>query len=308
MITVLSGGTGGPKLLLGLIRVVPQEEITVIVNTAEDEWLPHGYLSPDIDTVLYTLSGRINEETWHGRRGDTFAGHEELLRLGGDEILRIGDRDRALHIVRGKWMKEGATLTETAERLRRSLGVKARVLPMSNDPVETVIQTTQGEMDLHTYLIRERGRPEVLKVSFRGIEAAGAPPEALAAVEEADWILYGPSNPVSSLRPILSVRELGRTLRNRRSHGIAVSPIVGRRPVSGPADRFMRALGHSVDPYHVALLYREFVSRFVIDASDEGEKKKIEALRMRCRSTEIVMKGPREREGLARFLIEWMGV
>ncbi len=307
MIAVLSGGTGTPKFLQGLMAVLDHEEITVIVNTAEDQWLPHGFLSPDIDTVLYTLSGRVEEGTWYGVRGDTFHTHQALLDLGGEEILRIGDRDRAVHIHRGALMKQGRRLSEVVEEHRRAFGVRAGVFPMTDDRVETVIATPVGEMDLHRYLIVHKGALEVKGIKFRGLEEARGCPGAVEAVERADGIIIGPSNPVSSILPIVSIRELKKALQQRRDRTIAISPLINRAPVSGPADRFMEARGISPDSAGVATVYKGLISGLIVDERDR-DWERARALGINCYRTDTIMKGLEEKKALARFALRTLGV
>jgi LPPG:FO 2-phospho-L-lactate transferase len=303
MIVVLSGGTGTPKLLQGLKEAVAQEELAVIVNTAEDEWLPHGYFSPDIDTVLYTLSDQINEETWYGVKGDSFTTHQVLLNLGYDELLKIGDRDRASHILRGWLMRRGMSLSKAVDFQRKAMGIRAKVYPMSDDKVRTVIVTSKGSMSLHEYLIRHSAL-NVKEVLFEGIEKAEALPDAILAIRRADGIIIGPSNPISSILPIVSLRGIREAIKEMRQRCIAVSPIIGEKPVSGPADRFMAAKGFEISFRGVAELYREFVSKFVIDSSDSAEP--VKELGMKCYKTNILMKTMNDKKALAEFVLDML--
>ncbi|RMF90050.1 MAG: 2-phospho-L-lactate transferase [Methanobacteriota archaeon] len=301
MITLLSGGTGTPKLLQGLARVVAEEDISVIVNTAEDEWLPHGYLSPDVDTVVYTLAGMVDDATWHGRRDDTYHGHEELRRLGSGEYLRIGDLDRALHIWRGEQMKAGMRLSEVTGEHCQRLGVKARVIPMSDAPVETVIETAAGEMGLHEFWVKNRGRPEVTGIRFKGLDVAVACEEAVDAVKGAERIIIGPSNPVTSIHPIVSIGEIGEALRKNRDRIVAVSPIVGGSAFSGPAEKLMKAFGIEVSAAGVADHYSPFVSSLVVDSSEKIAGRVGD---VRIIKTNTYLDSLERREALARFLLE----
>ncbi len=299
-VTLLSGGTGTPKLLQGFMQLLPQEEIAVVVNTAEDTWLPHGYLSPDIDTVLYTLAGLVNEETWYGLRGDTFATHEQLQRLGFDEFMNIGDLDRATHIMRGELLRQGLTLEQVTRRLCEAFGIKASVLPMTNQELRSVIVTSQGEMDLHEFLIKHRAEPDVLGVRFEG--RAEACEASVAAIKEADFVVIGPSNPVTSIMPILSMKEIRASLERRRESVVAVSPIVGNMPVSGPADKFLRAFGVEPTPRGVACLYRDVAAHMVVDESEA----ELHADGVEVHRTGILMRTPGDKRRLAEFLIKLM--
>jgi LPPG:FO 2-phospho-L-lactate transferase len=300
MITILSGGTGTPKLLQGFMQLLKQEEIAVIVNTAEDIWLPHGYLSPDIDTVIYTLAGIVNEETWYGIRGDSFVTHRRLLELGFDEFMNIGDLDRATHIFRGELLKRGLSLEEATKKLCTALGVKAKVLPMSNQRLSTVVVTSRGEMNLHEYLIKHRSEPEIKQVRFEG---EAEPCEAcVSAIEEAEFVVIGPSNPVTSILPILSLEKLKQAVASRRESVVAVSPIVGGKPVSGPADKFLKATGIEPTSRGVAQFYSDVAANFVVDKSDE--KFVVEGVNIY--KTNTIMKTLEDKKALARFLLEIM--
>ncbi len=296
MIAVLSGGTGTPKLLQGLKEVVDPEDITVIVNTAEDMWLPHGYFSPDIDTVMYTLSGQINEETWYGIKGDTFKTHKRLLETGHKEILNIGDRDRETHIRRGKLLKEGKSLSEAVDIQRRALGIHAKVLPMSDDEVQTVIVTPLGKVNLHEFLIEHRGKTEVEDIYFDNIENARAGREVMDAIKQADRIIIGPSNPVSSILPIISLDGI----EIDKNKSIAISPIIGGKPLSGPADRFMQAVGYAPDSRSVAMIYKGLINTLVVDnLENDFDIEDIQIIK-----TNTIMRNIADKKALARFVLE----
>jgi len=298
LIVLFSGGTGTPKLLQGLIELVPQEEISVVVNTAEDCWLPHGYFSPDVDTVLYTLSGLIDDEVWHGIKGDTFFTHRQLLALGHDEVLNIGDRDRATHIYRGALMRRGLRLSETIEILRKTLGVRGRVYPMSDDPVETVISTPEKDMGLHEFWVEKKGSPTVTGITIRDAEKATPTPGVVDAILSADGIIIGPSNPVSSILPIISIPPIRKALKARKNR-VAVSPVIGRKPVSGPADKFMKALGFEPTSRGTAELYEGLVDHFVVDIRDEElYLEETEVYR-----TDTIMNNLEKKRALAEFLL-----
>ncbi|NOZ58367.1 MAG: 2-phospho-L-lactate transferase [Euryarchaeota archaeon] len=297
MITLLSGGTGTPKLLQGFMQLLPQREIAVVVNTAEDVWLPHGHLSPDVDTVVYTLAELINEETWYGIQGDTFATHEQLLRLGFEEFMNIGDLDRATHIVRGELLRRGLTLEEATRRISRALGVQARVLPMTNGEVRSVIRTDLGEMNLHEFLIKHGSAPEVLEVKLVG---EARPCEGcISALEEAEFVVIGPSNPVTSIMPILSLEGVREVLADRRESVVAVSPLVGGKPVSGPADKFLRAVGIEPTPRGIAEFYADVAGHFVIDLRDE----QFSVGGVKVHRTGIIMKTREDKRRLAEFIM-----
>jgi LPPG:FO 2-phospho-L-lactate transferase len=301
MLVVLSGGTGTPKFLQGLKENIKPKEITVIANTAEDKWLPHGYFCPDIDAIIYTLADIIDEDKWYGIKGDTFNVHEKLLDLGYDEFLNIGDMDRATHILRGWLMKNGMSLSKTVDYLRTKYRVKAKIYPMSNDRVETVVVTPQGKMNLHQYLVKNKGKPKVEDIFLDGIEEANALKDAVKAIKKAKGIIIGPSNPISSILPIISLNEIKKVLIEKKEKCLAISPIIGKKPISGPAGRFMRTKGLEVSPHGVAEFYKDIIAHFVIHPSDS--KKNIERLGIKCYQTNIIMKNLADKKALAKFVL-----
>jgi LPPG:FO 2-phospho-L-lactate transferase len=232
--------------------------VTVVANTADDLWISGNLVSPDLDSVVYTLAGMIDREKWWGIEGDSFKTHEFLKSLGRRELLALGDLDRAVHIFRSDLLREGLSLSEATQSLCMALKVEERVVPMTDDPVSTLISTPEGEMDLQEFWVGRSGRPEVTGVRYRGIEEARPSPGFIAALEraaeEGEPVLIGPSNPVSSIGPILALRGVRDLLGCGEGEipVVAVSPLVGGRPVSGPAAKFMQAWGYPVTDHAVA--------------------------------------------------------
>ena len=232
--------------------------MTVVANTADDLWISGNLVSPDLDSVVYTLAGMIDREKWWGIEGDSFKTHEFLKSLGRRELLALGDLDRAVHIFRSDLLREGLSLSEATQSLCMALKVEERVVPMTDDPVSTLISTPEGEMDLQEFWVGRSGRPEVTGVRYRGIEEARPSPGFIAALEraaeEGEPVLIGPSNPVSSIGPILALRGVRDLLGCGEGEipVVAVSPLVGGRPVSGPAAKFMQAWGYPVTDHAVA--------------------------------------------------------
>lgn len=263
---VLSGGTGTPKLLDGLRKVMPEEDITVIVNTAEDLWVSGNLVTPDIDTVLYLFSDMVDLDKWWGVKGDSFRTYELMRSLGHRERMMLGDLDRATHIVRTEYLRQGYVLTDAIRKLSVAMGVKSRVLPMSDDPVSTTIVTPQGKMHFQDFWIAGRGEPEVLDVFQEGIGQASISPAVAEALEAEDDVLIGPSNPITSIGPIVGLPGMTDIL--RKKNVVAVSPIIGNEPVSGPAGKLMRAKGLPVSSLGVAAYYRDFLDVMVIDQRD----------------------------------------
>ncbi|MBC7218835.1 MAG: 2-phospho-L-lactate transferase [Hadesarchaea archaeon] len=308
MLTVLSGGTGTPKLLQGLALLVGQENLSIIVNTGEDLEISGLYVSPDIDTVMYTLAGVVNEETWYGIRGDTFEEHERIKREGKPELLRIGDRDRAVKQHRTMLLKRGTPLSAVTRELCRDFNVLANVMPMSDDRVTTRVYTEAGPMTFHEFWVARRAQDRVKSVLFEGAESARAAPGVLEAIEKSEAIIIGPSNPVTSIGPIVAIREIRSALEKVRVKVIAVSPIVGGSPVSGPAGALMQGLGYEVSPVGVAQYYRDFVSGLVIDNRDEKLAPKIEELGLEVFLTDLLLPDLPSRVKLARSVLAFAGV
>lgn len=266
MITFLSGGTGTPKLVRGMRRHVPDHEISVVVNTAEDLWMSGNFLSPDIDTLIYLFSGLLNTTSWWGQEGDTFTTHDELTRLDSGEYVAIGDRDRAIHILRGELLRRGMNLTRATAHLCASLKVRAQVLPMTNTQVETIIMTGGREIHFQEYWVRHRGTLPVDEVKRRWETPPAATPEVLSAINSAEAVIIGPSNPITSILPIL---ECGGVVEALESVPVvAVSPFIGDAPVSGPAAALMRARGLAPDSAATRDLYARFLDFFVQDTRD----------------------------------------
>ncbi len=266
MITFLSGGTGTPKLIRGARRYLADTGITVVVNTAEDIWISGGHLSPDIDTLLYLFSGRLNTSTWWGIEGDSFRTHEDLLRMGIDEYIGIGDHDRAVQIARGELLKSGMTLTGATRTLCERMGVAATILPMTDQEVATLIRTGDHIIHYQEYWVKYRGSlaiDEVIRYTPAGPWATG---EVLSAIESSDRVIIGPSNPITSILPILECEGVIPALMD--AFVIAVSPFIGDAPVSGPAAALMRARGLSPDSRSTAALYHDIVDIFVQDIRD----------------------------------------
>uniref|UniRef100_A0A7C3YP26 2-phospho-L-lactate transferase n=1 Tax=Geoglobus ahangari TaxID=113653 RepID=A0A7C3YP26_9EURY len=296
MITVLSGGTGTPKLLTGMKDVI--KDFTVIVNTAEDVWISGNKICPDIDSVIYALAGIIDEEKWWGVRNDTFETHNQLKRLGMDEMMMIGDKDRATHIFRSNLLREGKSLKEATEMLRKAFGVRQEILPMCEEEVSTNILTDMGEMHFQEFWVKHRGLPEVRDIYIKNIENANPSDGVLDAIEMCEAVLIGPSNPVTSIMPILLVRGIKEAIKKKKV--IAVSPIIGTEAVSGPAGKFLRAKGFEVSPKGVAQFYGDVIDVLIVDERD----KNIEIKNVEVVSTNILMKNREDAIRLAKFIKE----
>ena len=269
MITFLSGGTGTPKLLRGMQELLDEREIAVIVNTAEDTWLSGNHLSPDIDTVMYLFADILDTGRWWGIRDDTYITHDLLARLGIEEFIAIGDRDRAVHVARGEMLRGGMRLTEATAALCAKLDVLATVLPMTDSVVTTYVKTRRGDMHFQEYWVKHRGDVAIEGVVRRFREPPVATDEVLCAIEASDAVIIGPSNPVTSISPILECAGVREAL--RRQYVIAISPFIGDAPVSGPAAALMRAFGKEPSSAGTYSLYEDFVDIFIQDTRDPVE-------------------------------------
>jgi len=272
VITVLSGGVGGAKLVDGLAAVLPDPSaLTVVVNTADD-WDVWGLrVSPDVDTVMYTLAGLVSPEQGWGIDGDTWAALEMVERYGLPAWFRIGDRDLATHIARTAWMREGRRLTDVTRALAQALGVRPRILPMCDEPVATVVSTPAGRLPFQEYFVARRAADEVQRVEFEGIAQARPSPEVLDAVRSTSVLVVAPSNPVVSIGPILAVPGMREALAASPALRMAVTPLVGGQAIKGPTVEMLRGLGMPAEPATVAALYRDFLDVFVLDVRDRPQ-------------------------------------
>ena len=267
-VVALAGGVGGAKLATGLQAVLNPGDLTVIVNTGDD--FEHWGLSicPDIDTVIYNLAGINNPEQGWGRVGESFTTLQTISQLGGEDWFLLGDRDLALHLRRTEWLRQNISLTEVTDRLRRSLGIPSRVLPMSDQPVRTLVHTDEGDLPFQHYFVRRRCEPLLIDLSFVGSATARMSEAVYLALEAADLIVFCPSNPYLSLDPILSIPGIRQALRRLTVPKVAVSPIVSGRAIKGPAAKIMKELGLMSSPLTVIDRYDDILTGFVMDQTD----------------------------------------
>lgn len=244
--TVLAGGTGAAKFLRGLAQVVPEEDIHVIVNVGDDTDVWGLHVSPDIDSVLYGLAGRLDTQRGWGLRDETFRCLEEMRAYGMPDWFRLGDRDLATHIARTELLRSGSTLSEVTARMAESLGVKAAILPASDDPVRTKVETVDGILAFQEFFVREHWQPDVRSVAYSGATEASAPAAVLNSIRDSRLVIVAPSNPITSIGPILAIRDIRDALRCTRAEVVAISPLIGRAAFSGPAAKLMEACGYEV--------------------------------------------------------------
>jgi LPPG:FO 2-phospho-L-lactate transferase len=303
-VVALAGGVGASKLLLGLYHVMDPAALTIIVNTGDDIVLHGLKVSPDLDIVTYTLGGLVDPAKGWGFRGETFHALKRLAAFGRPNWFNLGDRDLATHIHRTALIAEGQSLAEAAESIRSALGVKARILPMSNEPVPTIIETSEGALDFQEYLVKRRAEPIVRGIHFDGADQARPAPGVLEAIRAAERILVCPSNPLISIGPILAVPGIRDALRARKSDVIAVCPIVGGKSLKGPSDKMLAQLGYESSARGVAKLYADFTGTFVIDPADKSQATAIRSLGMQVAVIPTVMKTLAQKQKLARALLQ----
>jgi LPPG:FO 2-phospho-L-lactate transferase len=267
-VVALAGGVGGAKLATGLQAALPPGALTVVVNTGDD--FEHWGLTvcPDLDTVTYNLAGVHNSATGWGRAQETFGTLQAMGEIGGEDWFRLGDRDLALNLRRSEWLRQGVTLSEVADRLRRAFGIPSAVLPMCDEPVRTLVHTDEGDLPFQHYFVRRRCEPMVIDVSFVGVEAARVPEPVIDALAHAQAIIFCPSNPYLSLDPILAVPSMRRLLEKAPAPKVAVSPIVGGAAIKGPAAKMMRELGQMISPLTIVDHYVDLLDGFVMDNAD----------------------------------------
>ncbi len=300
---------GAAKFLRGLARRFPPRRLTVIVNTGDDENFYGLHVSPDVDTVTYTLAGMVNPAYGWGLKGDTFAALEALSRFYGKPWFNLGDRDLATHLYRTERLRSGASLSRVTAEIAKRLGGGAGILPMSDDRVHTWVKLRgRAAMPFQEYFVRNRARGNVERIELRGVEKARPLPAALTAIRQASAVILAPSNPFVSLGPILALKGVRRELQKMRPRVAAISPIVGGRTVKGPADRMMRAFGHEVSPLGVARLYRDIARVFIMDIRDRQYLEPVRELGMEPIAVDTVMTTPAKSARLAGIVLDALRV
>jgi LPPG:FO 2-phospho-L-lactate transferase len=302
-ITALAGGVGASKLLLGLYEVMNPTDLTIIVNTGDDILLHGLKISPDLDIVTYTLAGIVDASKGWGYRGETFHALKRLAAFGRPNWFNLGDRDLATHIHRTAMLAEGKTLSQAADFIRTALGVKSRVLPMSDSPIPTIIDSNEGPLHFQEYLVKRRAEPVVKGIRFAGVQSALPAPGVLEVIRDAERILVCPSNPLISIGPILAVPQIRDELCAHKEKVFAVCPIVGGKSLKGPSDKMLAQLGHDATALGVAKLYADFTGTFIIDPADKSQSAAISALGMKVVVLPTVMKSRAQKRKLARTLL-----
>jgi LPPG:FO 2-phospho-L-lactate transferase len=308
-VLALAGGVGGAKLAVGLAQILEPDDLTIVVNTGDDETFYGLHVSPDIDTVTYSMAGLANPETGWGYVGDTFNALETLKTLGADAWFGLGDHDLALHLRRTDMLRSGMTLSEVTLELAGCMGVRHPIVPMSDQSVKTIIESADGEMSFQEYFVHRRSEPEVIGLRFDGVDSASASPVFKTALENADAIVFCPSNPFLSVDPILALPGVRDLIAAASVPIVVVSPIIGGRAVKGPAARIFKTFAHKPpSALAVAEHYEGMATHFVMDNEDEGRREAVEALGYQVLVTETLMTEDAHKIALATAVCEMAGV
>ncbi|HSR49214.1 MAG TPA: 2-phospho-L-lactate transferase [Acidobacteriota bacterium] len=300
-IVVLAGGIGGSKLLAGFYECLKGDDLTVIGNTGDDIELHGLRVCPDLDTITYTLTGNADPQRGWGRRGESFHCLEELRRLGAPDWFQLGDRDLAFHLLRSQWLSQGMSLSRVTRRLGKALGLRCRLLPMSEDYRPTQLLTDQGQLHVQEYFVREKTLPKVEKLLLPESDSPAA--GILPALREARAVIIAPSNPFLSIQPILRLDEITALLESRRSSVVAVSPVVGGRSLKGPTGKMLQELGYEVSAAAVAALYRRIAGHFVLDEADRSLAPRVQSLGLDVHCTRTVMSSQADKVFLAKEIL-----
>ena len=301
MITLLAGGTGSVKLARGLSKTT--NELTVVSNIADNIWIHGLYICPDIDTIMYGLAGLLDKSRGWGVADDSFVFMEQMKRLEQDYWFKIGDKDLALHIVRTNFLKEGKSLSWITEWIRKKLSVSPVIIPASDDHFETRIETPIGDMHIQEYWVKHRAELDISNIRYKGIEQAIPSGKALEAIRNSNIIVIAPGNPISSIGPITSIRAIRKELSLKKEKVVAVSPLIGNAALSGPASKYMHAMGIESSPIGIASHYADVVSTLVISESDKEYENQIRNIGVNVYKTNIIMDNEQDEINLSNYIL-----
>lgn len=302
MITLIAGGTGSVKLARGLSKAT--EDLVIVSNIADNIWLHGLYVCPDIDTVVYGLSSLLDKTRGWGVINESFVFMEQMKRLGQDYWFRIGDKDLALHVVRTHFLNEGKSLSWVTEWMRKKLSISTVILPASDDHFETRIETPVGEMHIQEYWVKNHAELDILNIRYHGIEKAVPSPQALHAIRNSDMIVIAPGNPISSIGPITSIPSIRKELELKKKKVFAVSPIIGKQAFSGPATKYLLAMGIESSPAGIASHYSNIASNLVISESDKDYENRIQNYGVNVYKTNIFMENERDEIRLSNYILK----
>ena len=306
MITVLSGGTGSVKLVRGLVS--QNDDVNVISNVGDNYWLYGMYICPDIDTVIYGLADILDQERGWGIKKDTFNFLRQMEVFGEETWFRIGDRDAATHLIRTNMLKNGKNLSDITKWMCEKFVIGAKIIPVTDNTVETRIITKDGELHLQEYWVKYRGANKVEGIQYIGADKARPNPEAVNAIHDAEMVIIAPGNPLTSIGPMLQIKGVRKELSKIKKKVIAVSPLIGNNAISGPAAKYMQAAGIESNAYGLAKMYSDVCSNIIIDNKDRILAKKIQSLDMKVFEAKITMKTKSAEDALASFITKQMHV
>lgn len=301
MITLLAGGTGSVKLARGISKM--RDDMTVISNIADNIWFHGLYICPDIDTITYGLAYILDKKRGWGVMDDSFMFMEQMKKLGQDYWFQIGDKDLALHIVRTNFLNKGKSLSWITEWIRKKFSISSRIIPASDDHVETRIETSQGEMHIQEFWVKNHAELDISYVRYKGIETATANSRAVESIKNSELVIIAPGNPISSIGPIISLPIIRKELESKKDSVIAVSPIVGNSPLSGPASKYMQVMGMESSPFGIASYYKDIASNLVISRMDDEYQYKINKLGINVYKTNIVMQNLQDEITLSNYIL-----
>ena len=302
MITILAGGTGSVKLVRGVAS--QSRGINVIANVGDNYWLYGLYVCPDIDTILYGLADILDTDTGWGIKKDTYGFLRQMEMLGEETWFKIGDRDAAIHLMRTNMLKNGKNLTDITSWMCQKFAIDTKIIPVTDNTVETRIVTGKGELHIQEFWVKYKGQDDVEGIKYIGADKARANPAAVNAIHDSQIVIIAPGNPLTSIGPILSIKGIKKELSKSKKKVVVVSPLIGSKAISGPAAKYMEAAGMEVSPYGIAKMYSDVASHIVIDTSDRLLTRKIQNLDMRVYETKIKMKDKSEEEALAAFILK----
>jgi len=301
LITLLAGGTGSVKLARGISKM--RDDLTVISNIADNIWFHGLYICPDIDTITYGLAYILDKKRGWGVMDDSFMFMEQMKKLGQDYWFKIGDKDLALHIVRTNFLNKGKSLSWITEWIRKKFSISSRIIPASDDHVETRIETSQGEMHIQEFWVKNHAELDISYVRYKGIETATANSRAVESIKNSELVIIAPGNPISSIGPIISLPIIRKELESKKDSVIAVSPIVGNSPLSGPASKYMQVMGMESSPFGIASYYKDIASNLVISRMDDEYQYKINKLGINVYKTNIVMQNLQDETTLSNYIL-----
>jgi len=302
MITILAGGTGSVKLVRGL--AAQTSDVNVISNVGDNYWLYGLYICPDIDTIIYGLSDLLDYEKGWGIKKDTFGFLRQMEILGEENWFRIGDRDAATHLIRTNMLKNGKNLSDITQWMCEKFAIESKIIPITDNTVETRITANGEDLHLQEFWVKHRGRGTIEGIQYVGADKARPNPDAIAAIQDAELVVIAPGNPLTSIGPMMGIKGVRKELTKNKKKVVAVSPLVGNKSFSGPADKYMEAAGIEVSAFGLAQFYADVCSKMIIDTKDKALKSKIEGLDIRVLDTKIKMQNKMAEEALAGFILK----